>query len=443
MHDRSRGLRRQQGAVLAFLAVLTIHAHAAAQENFHNGSIGRCEGCHGRPASSGQAADEASEGFGQPSFMLKGADASSTCLMCHEAPAGLNQPRDHYVASNGSQLTPGMPPSQLTPAGDFGWLKKSYRWMPSEGQGQRGEESSPGERHGHNIVALEFGYMPDGRNAVAPGGTYPSQALSCTSCHDPHGDYKRFPNGIVVERGNATAGSGSYNTSQIPTATRSVGVYRLLAGKGYRPKVAAGVQEFLADPPAAVAPVSYNRSERAADTRVAYGSGMSEWCQNCHQQIHGSGSGLGHPTGRGARLTGQIAANYNAYVGSGNINGAPAEAYTSMVPFEMGTDDYTVLTSAANSDGSYRKGAEGGSPQVMCLTCHRAHASGWDSMTRWNTHSEFIVHNGRYPGIDTFASAEFAQGRTTAEVSKTFYDRKPTDYASYQRSLCNKCHVKD
>jgi hypothetical protein len=113
-----------------------------------------------------------------------------------------------------------------------------------------------------------------------------------------------------------------------------------------------------------------------------------------------------------------------------------------MVPFEMGTNDYNKLKTTANSTGADRSGPTM-EANVMCLTCHRAHASGWDSMTRWNMQSEFIVYNGRYPGIENGAPADVAQGRTSMEIQKTFYDRPARYYAYYQRSLCNKCHAKD
>ena len=166
---------------------------------------------------------------------------------------------------------------------------------------------------------------------------------------------------------------------------------------------------------------------------------MSEWCQNCHPQINSSNM---HPTGGSTALPQGIANNYNAYKSSGNLTGTSATSYTSMVPFELKTNDYSVLKSVANSVGSVRTGPTG-TANVMCLTCHRAHASGWDSMTRWNMQTEFIVYNGNYPGIDIGTPAEYAQGRTTAETQKTFYDRPATTYASFQRSLCDKCHPDD
>ncbi len=408
---------------------------AAAPEPFHNGSAGNCEGCHLQR--SGSETDN-----GGAKLTLRGSDASSTCLLCHEAPETVNSPQDHYVATSSSLLTPGVPPNQLTPGGDFGWLKKNYCWQESDNLSGRTETCSFGERHGHNIVARDFGYTADKRNIVAPGGTFRGENLSCTSCHDPHGNYKRFPEGVRFAPDTAAAGSGSYTNSPSPTSLSPVGTYRLLAGKGYRPK--GSDREFKYDPPAAVTPPAYNRRESFTDTRVAYGLGMSEWCRNCHSSVHDSSAPRNrqHPSGEGAHLPQNVVMNYNAYVSSGNLNGTPATAYSSLVPFELGTDNYAELKLIANSNGANRNGPTG-EGRVICLTCHRAHASGWDSSTRWNAASPFIVANGSYPGADDFTSAKYAQGRSVREIQKTFYGRPATRFAEYQRSLCNKCHSQD
>jgi len=237
--------------------------------------------------------------------------------------------------------------------------------------------------------------------------------------------------------------SGSYNTSPDPTADRAVGVYRLLGGKGHVTSLHDGAP-FTADPPAAVSPEDYNRPEDRSDTRVAYGKGMSEWCANCHPVLlGGSGGKKTHPAGNNVKFTAIVAANYNAYVASGNLTGNSATSYSSMIPFEMGTADYARLKSTAGSSGGQTAGPDA-SANVMCLSCHRAHASGWDHATRWNMKTGFLVINGEYPGVDDMTvPPRISQGRTRAETRKTFYERPASRYASYQRSLCNKCHAKD
>jgi hypothetical protein len=333
--------------------------------------------------------------------------------------------------------------TQLSPGGDFCWLKKSYSWI-SGMPGARMEEISAGERHGHNIIAMEFDFNSDTKHVTAPGGSYRADNLSCISCHDPHGSYRRLADGTIRRDGLPIIASGSYADSPSPDAVSAVGVYRLLAGKGYMPGHTAGGFSFTADPPAAVAPSVYNRAETNSDTRVAYGSGMSEWCANCHTGMINDNcpNAKRHVSGNSARLSQGIMTNYNTYVSSGIHSGNMANSYSSIVPFEMTSKDYAILKSTANSDGSNLRGPQGRA-NVMCLTCHRAHASGWDNMTRWNMNVEFIVYAGNYPGKENSSSAQYAQGRTMFEVQKTFYDRRSGSFADYQRSLCNKCHIKD
>lgn len=367
------------------------HKGTNSGSKFHTGAKGECSECH---IAKGPK--------------LLDADASSTCLRCHEAPPGTRRPMGHYIATSSSDLRGGGLPLQLTPGGDFGWLKKNYTWRSSNGE----TGSSPGSSHGHNIVAQSYDYAADNTLTVSPNGRYPSNSLSCVSCHDPH--------------------------AKIPKGTNSAGPYRLLAGRGYRTASAPGFM-FTADPPVARAPRDYNRAENATETRVAYGIGMSEWCANCHT----SGcSGRTHPAGKCANCGRETVSNYNAYVKSGDINGKGDTSYLSLVPFEEGTDNGSILGLHAQNNGSYLRGPDNAS-NVMCLTCHRAHASGWSSMARWNMQTDFIVYKGKYPGTDNGTPGEYAQGRTAAETKWALYDRPVNKFAAAQRGLCNKCHTKD
>ena len=451
------------GLLILIAGSLPFPAAALGEEAFHSGSVGKCDACHVRrksvavatgtggaeatnlkPVDAGMefvkpAADADVTGGG---FALAGSDAGSTCLYCHETSLE-SLPREQHVSTADKLVRGGVPPLNLSPAGDFGWLKKSYSWAVVGGR----LETSLGDRHGHNVVARDFRYLPDLTLPAAPGGTYPSRQLSCISCHDPHGNYRRGADGAIVTTGLPVINSGSYATSPIPDGRTSVGSYRMLAGRGYAPQSGPPDVVFTADPPAAMAPRSYNRSERTSDTRVAYGSGMSEWCLNCHpDMLDEAAQGThGHPSGKGARLPARIISMYNSYVGSGDMGGQAATSYTSLVPYETGSSDYASLMAMASSDGSVRNGPDPahGTPNVMCLTCHRAHASGWDHMMRWNAESEFIVYDKRYPGIDSGAPAHFAQGRTAGEVQRAYYERSARSFAAFQRSLCNKCHARD
>ena len=428
---------------LAAAALLVVGLGSGRAQAFHSGGVGDCDGCHSMHNSfDGSAVTGTQSG----PFLLKGSDQSSMCLYCHEA-AGVPTPRAYFISTASADLTPGSAPVQLTPGGDFGWLKKTYSWAVS-GQVQM----SLGERHGHNIVATDYGYQPDVRNALAPGGTYPSSALACSSCHDPHGRYRRLADGSVGTTGLPIFDSGSYAESTPPrTGVSAVGSYRMLAGIGYQPRSLNGGFAFAFPPPMAISPSSYNRSESVTQTRVAYGQGMSEWCANCHTSMIQGGrtvamASLLHPAGAAARLGPGIVSNYDAYVKTGNVSNVDAtRAYWSLVPFEEGANStYVSLLLHARSDDTFLNGPDTNST-VSCMTCHRAHASGFDSMTRFRVGNDFItVGNGStvvWP--DPASNPAQAQGRSAAETQRSYYDRPATLYAPYQAQLCNKCHVKD
>jgi hypothetical protein len=416
-------MKTSKTVLISLLSLVCVMTMEGGAEAFHSGGVGPCEACHSMHNSSqGSSITPIAN-----AYLLRQTDASSTCLNCHQRGNDIG-PTTFHISTPGNELTPISPPKQLTPGGDFGWIHTYYTW----GVGQE----SKGERHGHNIVAQDFQYYQDSTNLTAPGGAYPSESLACTSCHDPHGQYRRDVNGTITTTGSPIARSGSFASSPDPTVNFSVGVYRLLAGKNYQPKSLTKGFAFVNDPPAAVAPDRSNRSEAVNQTRVAYGTGMSEWCKNCHANMLGH-----HSTGEAVKLTGATvptkADTYNQYVRTGDLSGSSLSSYLSLVPFEEGTANYAALKPLATSDVSVVLTGPGPTAQVMCLTCHRAHASGWDGAMRWNTKSTYVAYNGFYAPV---TNLEYAQGRTETEALRAYYDRPASKFAMSQDTLCNKCH---
>lgn len=418
------------GIIVAAAAVLVLTWGGTA-DAFHSGGVAECSGCHSMhsPKAGG-------------SFLLVGSDQSSTCLTCHEH-AGDTGPSSYHISTAPADMGAGVPPKQRTPGGDFGWLKKTYTFTV------RGTTSTEdGATHGHNIVAVDNGYVVDPTNATAPGGTFPSAQLACNSCHDPHGQYRRKSDGTIAKAGAPIIASGSYATSSTPgyaeppAAGTALGVFRLLAGAGYT----KGGATFNGNP-AAKAPSTYNQTEATNQVRVAYGHATTgghvawgDWCATCHTNMHSSG-GYVHPVDQNLGST--IATNYKTYVKSGDMTGDGTNGFLSLVPFIEGSADYAILASHAKNDNSVLTGPSA-SDKVSCLSCHRAHASGWEHGLRWNMEGEFIVYNSLYPGTDTTPTVpQFARGRTGAETQAAYYDRPVTQFASFQRLLCNKCHAKD
>jgi len=136
-----------------------------------------------------------------------------------------------------------------------------------------------------------------------------------------------------------------------------------------------------------------------------------------------------HPAGNGDDLGGTIAGNYNSYVATGQpLAGSAGTAYLALVPFERGTADRTTLDPTSTTGPA-------GSSNVMCLTCHRAHASAFKNAGRWDFTTELLAESHPLAtdgGIDG------------DDVAAKYYGRDiETDFGPGQRSLCNKCHVQD
>jgi hypothetical protein len=442
--------------ILAAVAVLSL-ATAGSALAFHDGGVAYCDGCHTMHNSQNNKAvakKGASTQFQGLAYLLQGSDDSSTCLNCHAAADAPGKPSGYHIMTYPAPAL-GTAPTERTPGGDFAWLTQTYT-----AKGARSTITNLGERKGHNVVAADFGLVADSTLLTAPGGTYANTALSCASCHDPHARARIVDiNGTIAYPKLGTAvlpigGSGSYGG--VPDANQAVGVYRILAGKNYSQMSYTNATPFTADPPVAVAPSTYNTSAAATGgVRVAYGKNMSEWCANCHVAIHNDGVNAGntkliHPAGNAALLTATandlqgnaagttIATIYNAYKKSGDLTGAQASSFSSTVPYEAGTGVIATLSALQATTAGPSTGTE----NVMCLSCHRAHAGGFPSMARFAFSPEFITVAGAWPDA-AGASVDYSNALPQAVYAAAMYDQTATNYAYAQRSLCNKCHAKD
>jgi hypothetical protein len=443
--------------LVALLMAMGITTQAQA---FHSGGVAECEGCHSMHNSFEGSTNVTGRTFAQGTgiYLLKANDQSGACLNCHNAADVA--PSSYHISTNGVTPYDSTSPVEMTPGGDFAWLKKTMTFLV------RGNTTTnDGERHGHNIKAIDFGYDPDVLLTAAPGGSYPAANLACSSCHDPHGRYRRDINGNIgtPDGGSGTThvnlpifNSGSYNSSANPTSYAAVGVYRILGGEGYQPKSLSGSYAFANSVPSAVVASTYNRSEATDQTGIAYGNNMSEWCANCHtgmlQGSYTSGmAGLRHPAGNGAKLTGDIVANYNAYVSSGIMTNVTAnKAFSTLAPFELGSGDYTTAATGLKAQavtgtgGASNHAAATTDGNVACLSCHRAHATAFESMIRWNYAGNEFMTAADSAGAAIYDSVNGkGTGYSQAQQTNAYYGRPATAFGPNARSYCNKCHAKD
>ena len=110
--------------------------------------------------------------------------------------------------------------------------------------------------------------------------------------------------------------------------------------------------------------------------------------------------------------------------------GKQASAYLALVPFEVDATSTSLLDPSSSSG----PGA-GGVANVMCLTCHRAHASAFPSMGRWDFETAFMADSHPRAGDG---------GASGLDVLHSYYGRDMiSEFGEKQRQLCNKCHRKD
>lgn len=216
-----------------------------------------------------------------------------------------------------------------------------------------------GDAAGHNVVAPGHGLAADVRHSVAPGGTFPSDRLGCTSCHDPHGR----------------------------------DTFRLLYGEG---DVQGGLVAFVNPAPDAEG-IDLEMGFENPTRHTAYRGGMSGWCANCHGRYHedvGLGS-LEHPVDE--LLEPEVVDQYNRYNGDDDPDGGIFDsAYIPEVALE---DPGAAVDSAAGA---------GPQSRVTCLSCHRAHASSAPAAGRWDFNVSLLAEDGlvsgSYPIPDPYMS---------------------------------------
>jgi hypothetical protein len=417
------------GLVIVIAALVTFGLSGVSYA-FHNGGVAACESCHTMhnskggivmsksTSTTGQTAPNLVVGQAGP-YLLQGSDQSSTCLNCHGSNS--TSAGSYKVLSYNVSV-----PVQRTPGGDFGWLRKS-------------------STKGHSIVALDYGFSAETKKAgnVAPGGAYPVGSLHCSSCHDPHGKFRKLSSGSWGTTGEPIASSGSYGAD--PTTGEAVGAYRLLGGSGYKPaSIANGALAFTQNPISAAAPNPYNQSESLTETVVTYGdSTVGMWCQQCHSKMHMSGTAQNvHPNDQAVGST--ISGIYNNYISSGHMEGGAAAGYTSLIPVA-----YDNITTNSQLAGHFTTGSQiAANDRVMCLSCHRAHASGFDYMLRFPIVEVMTIADASgnptyWAGGTKPATQSLVSGLTVEEMQAALYDRPASKFGPEQRTLCNKCHGKD
>ncbi|MBI5576058.1 MAG: hypothetical protein HY896_06800 [Deltaproteobacteria bacterium] len=422
-----------------------------AQYHSYDGLV--CTDCHtlhnsdggarisGNKLQDGGATDWNPGAGGSYRELLKKGDWTDMCLSCHKQGYNTSASADLVGVENTGwtapivmTLTGAIPAGISMPAGDF-------------------YQSNLDPKKGHNPAYTKGSASPTSKLMAAdtvlgnapPGGTITDGEWSCHSCHGMHsrfsGSYtawrqiKRKVNGVVVT-GNVTsfgvetsAGGETQNTAYEPIKSNSRGD---IQGTTYVNKRQDGKDLQGAD-----LFVDYSDTNKNV-----YQGGFSSFCSACHGDFHGTeqteggtdktqtaGVWMKHPTNLKMDMTPTSRkygiTTYKATVTNAQANNPNPVGYDFRYPLIKADADFAVLsTSASAADPATLSGND----RLSCLTCHKAHASSFENMTRWDTNGHAFLPNG---GADV-------EGQTwngTAWVAGASVGDNPT-------FGCGKCHQK-
>jgi hypothetical protein len=416
-----------------------------------------CNDCHTLHASEDGAAvdgdrisgtwQDNSDGNG--SLLFKG-DFTDMCLSCHKQ--GYNQASTADLPSVSLEYgdwtapivmtTDGVDPLNVAmPAGDFYFSNND----PKKGHNPAFTKGSMATATSTLMAAdPDLGSTPPGNQ-----GSWVEAEWSCHSCHGMHsrfsGTYtayrqiKRKINGIV-HTGNETVAAGVETSGGISGATTA----------GYEP-IKSNTRgdivgtDYLAQRGDTDDLDGASLFADESDTnKNVYRGGFSSMCATCHGDFHGGndsskavqntnvrsadGYWLKHPTNL-AMNDGDIKAKYGVNPGDGTVGGYNVAVINADggTPNPIGYDwKYPLVVDDANTGGVLPDAASAasattltGDERIMCLTCHKAHASQFENMTRWDVNTHAFLADGE---------TDFT-GETNTEGDNPAYG-------------CGKCHQK-
>lgn len=336
---------RPERTVCCLLISVLVHAamvwnpeYAFAAKRYHVGDSLICNECHmketfGRETPSG-------DGMSNDAFSLMKIDVNKLCLSCHDG-------QHQGGAGNAPDVMGDAYPAFDQRAGSF--------------------QAAPGIQ---SSTSHDLG-VP---SQVAPGSMdlrsslYVTDAvtgMTCVSCHDPHGN------------------SNFANLKMDPNPNSAI------------------VNPIVVDPTRDVILTINNETDNIPNIKhnmnnVRYANGrISEFCADCHADFHyrqGSDSTTGdanaignawhrHPTGRmTADIETGVVSGVNMAVGNsnGHVNLERWMTLSSHVP---------VADPAGDGRGS-------GDDYPICLTCHKAHGTGHESSTLWDSGTNIDQDDG-------------------------------------------------
>jgi hypothetical protein len=247
-----------------------------------------------------------------------------------------------------------------------------------------------------------------------PGGTITDGEWSCHSCHGMHsrfsGSYapyrqlKRKVNNINQSGCDQTRANGADSTFQDCGVAVTAAGYEAIKSnsRGSYDATLNYVNTRADGNPLEAADLYASESDT---NKNVYRGGFSSFCSTCHGDFHG-GDGESRLADNGVTRLNNAWIKHPTNVTMDQSTGSKYGINTYQVailntqgnnPNPIGYDwKYPLVQPDSNFDvkASVAGGALHTDDRIMCLTCHRAHASKYENMTRWDSNGHAFIAAG-------------------------------------------------
>lgn len=392
--------------VASLVGILGLSTSIAAGINstlYHSYDGLVCGDCH-RLAAGGQSGSIGADS-------LHKADITDLCLSCHKEGNNTPQTADLPDVADGAWEAPivmtrdGKNPatfSKAMPAGDFYWSAL---------------DPQKGHNPAYTLGAVGIGPTSQSMRAdpvlgtQPPGGALVDVEWSCHSCHGTHSRFeaevsawrqlKRLVNGRVV-----TGNVGSYGVESAPVELIQDPEFEPLKSNS-RGNIQGLEYVNIRTDGNSLDGADLSRAESDTNKNV-YRGGFSSFCAVCHGQFHDGLSETAMNDNGRTRSEGAWV-RHPSNLKLGDVSRYGLEAYTAQVfnaqgsnpnpvgydwkyPLVKADNDFSVISNqpAVNVPGTVT-----GDDRIMCLTCHKAHATRYENMTRWDVNSHAFIADGR------------------------------------------------
>jgi hypothetical protein len=384
-----------------------------AQYHSYDGLI--CTDCHTLHGSEDGAFVNAGTGAGQWTGtggfreLLKKGDWTDMCLSCHKQGYNTSATVDLPGVTDSGWIAPivmttdGIDPAGMSmPAGDFYYSNLD----PKKGH-------NPAYTKGSLATATSKLMAADPTlNSTPPGGAIADGEWSCHSCHGMHsrfsGSYtayrqlKRKVNNI-----NVSGDVSAFGVETVNGGTTAAG-YEPLKSNTRGDIVGTSYVNLRKDGQALQGADLY--ADVSDTNKNVYQGGFSSFCSACHGDFHGGngevegtdngkthvgGAWIKHPTNvtmDQSVSTRKYGINtYKAAITNAQGNNPNPVGYDWKYPLVKADADFSVKSTVASATDPATLAV---TDRIMCLTCHKAHASQFENMTRWDSNGHAFIATG-------------------------------------------------